>query len=49
MASSRHAADGLMRAVWRARDIREGREADWTFLPDDVTAMAARAGDAQAR
>ena len=51
LASSSHSGEGLMRPVWRERDLRRPHEGDWRFSAQDAAAMrdrfeAARAADA---
>jgi hypothetical protein len=42
MATSTHAANGLMRPVWSQSEIRRRRKNDWTFRPGDIAAIKER-------
>jgi hypothetical protein len=51
LGSSSHTADGLMRPVWRERELRRLKPADWRFSARDAAALrdrfeAARAANA---
>ena len=51
LGSSSHTAEGLMRPVWRERDLRRMQPADWQFSATDAAALrdrfeAARAANA---
>ena len=39
LASNLHNSAGLMRPVWREREVRLDREADWRFTPADTAAI----------
>jgi hypothetical protein len=43
MATSTHAANGLMRPIWSQSEIRRRRSKDWTFRPTEIAAIKARA------
>ncbi len=50
MASTWHAASGLMRPLWRRHEVGAAREADWVFGADERAAMtAARASKDERR
>ena len=42
MATSTHAANGLMRPVWLQSEIRRRHNNDWTFRPTEIAAIRAR-------
>lgn len=42
MATTAHAARGLMRAAWLREELRRDQPADWSFGPDEQAAMRAR-------
>lgn len=44
LASNRHGARGLMRALWSSEDLRRSRAADWRFTTDEAAAMRRRLG-----
>jgi hypothetical protein len=41
LGTSRHAAHGLMRAVWSREDLRDGGERQWFFTRADAARMRA--------
>jgi hypothetical protein len=43
MATSAHAANGLMRPIWSRSEIRRRRSKDWTFRTTEIAAIKARA------
>jgi hypothetical protein len=43
MATSAHAANGLMRPIWLQSEIRRRHNADWTFRPTEIAAIRERA------
>jgi len=42
MATSTHAANGLMRPIWLQSEIRRRHNNDWTFRPTEIAAIKAR-------
>ena len=42
LASHVHSAQGLMRPVWRERELRRRRDGDWQFSAQDAAAIRAR-------
>ena len=43
MATSAHAANGLMRPIWLQSEIRRRHNTDWTFRPTEIAAIRERA------
>ena len=46
MATSAHSAHGLMRPLWTPSEIRRRARIDWTFRPNEIAAIKARANAA---
>jgi hypothetical protein len=44
MATSAHAAHGLMRPIWSQSEIRRRQSNDWAFRPTEIAAIKARTG-----
>ena len=42
MATSAHAANGLMRPIWLQSEIRRRHNTDWTFRPTEIAAIRTR-------
>jgi hypothetical protein len=42
MATSAHAAHGLMRPIWSQSEVRRRRSNDWSFRPTEIAAIKAR-------
>ena len=48
MATSAHAATGLMRPVWSLSEVRRQQTRDWSFAPKEIAAIRARTRQAHA-
>ena len=42
LATSVHAASGLMRPIWSREDLRKARDADWSFTREEIAAIRRR-------